>query len=280
MATFTNQASLSYNGQTVNSNIAVGEILDPLTVRKSSLVNTYSIGEDTTYVVSLVNSGNNPLTGITVSDDLGQYVATGTPVTPLTYTADSLQLYSNGVLQPTPAIAQTDPLTVNGLTVPAGGNILLIYEATPNRFASPAINGEIDNTVTVSGGGLAETLTDVATVNAVTGPLLTITKNVSPVPVSEDGTLTYTFNIQNNGNAPATADTGVVLTDTFNPVLTNLTATLNGTPLTAGQYTYTNGTFTTAPGVITVPAATYDQQANGEWRTTPGVSTLVITGTV
>ena len=76
-------------------------------------------------------------------------------------------------------------------------------------------------------------------INAEEQSLLTITKSVSPVPVTENGTLTYTFVIQNLGNTAATEETGVVITDTFNPVLKNLTATFNGTAWTEGaDYTY------------------------------------------
>ena len=37
MATFTNQASLSYTGGTVTSNVTVGEILETVTVTKTAL---------------------------------------------------------------------------------------------------------------------------------------------------------------------------------------------------------------------------------------------------
>ena len=121
-------------------------------------------------------------------------------------------------------------------------------------------------------------------INAEEQSLLTITKSVSPVPVTENGTLTYTIVIQNLGNTAATEETGVVITDTFNPVLKNLTATFNGTAWTEGaDYTYDEitGMFASVAGKITVPAATYTQDTTtGAWGINPGVSTLVISGTV
>lgn len=121
-------------------------------------------------------------------------------------------------------------------------------------------------------------------INAEEQSLLTITKSVSPVPVTENGTLTYTFVIQNLGNTAATEETGVVITDTFKPVLKNLTATFNGTAWTEGaDYTYDEitGMFASVAGKITVPAATYTQDTTtGAWGINPGVSTLVISGTV
>ena len=121
-------------------------------------------------------------------------------------------------------------------------------------------------------------------INAEEQSLLTITKSVSPVPVTENGTLTYTFVIQNLGNTAATEETGVVITDTFNPVLDKLRENLNGTVWKeGGDYTYDEitGMFASVAGKITVPAATYTQDTTtGAWGINPGVSTLVISGTV
>lgn len=104
-------------------------------------------------------------------------------------------------------------------------------------------------------------------------PLLGITKSISPVPVTENGSLTYTFLIQNEGNVPANEATAVIVTDTFNPILSNLTVTFNGSTWTEGEdYTYdkTTGTFATGAGKVTVPAATFTvNETTGEWSSNP-----------
>ncbi|MEI3130006.1 MAG: hypothetical protein V8S89_03925 [Oscillospiraceae bacterium] len=83
---------------------------------------------------------------------------------------------------------------------------------------------------------------------------------------------------------PGDADDAITLRDTFQPILRNLTATLNGETLSIaqGDYTYdeTTGIFATLPGRITVPAATYTQAEDGTWVTTPGTAVLTVTGTV
>ena len=117
---------------------------------------------------------------------------------PLTYVADTVRYYSNGILQTTPAVTAGPPLSVSGISVPAGGNVTIVYEAETNAFAPLLAESEITNTVTVSGGGITP-VTAKETVIAESGPKLTITKSVSPVPVTENGTLTYTFLIQNTG---------------------------------------------------------------------------------
>ncbi len=71
----------------------------------------------------------------------------------------------------------------------------IVYEAETNAFAPLLAESEITNTVTVSGGGITP-VTAKETVIAESGPKLTITKSVSPVPVTENGTLTYTFLIR------------------------------------------------------------------------------------
>ena len=282
MATFTNQATLTYNGSTVVSNVAVGEYRAALDVAKAASGTTYVPGEPVTYVVSLRNTGETALTGFTVTDNLGAYTLTsGTTVYPLSYVAGSVMLYQNGVLQSAPTVTAGPPLVFSGITVPAGGDVVLVYRATPNTYAAPTAGGTLVNTVTVTGTA-TESATATATVTVTAVPNLTVSKSVEPIPVTAGGTLTYTIVIRNYGNTAADATDNISVTDTFDPVLSNLTATLNGTALTAGtDYTYTNGTFTTTPGRITVPAATFTQNpTTGIYTTVPGTATLVITGTV
>ena len=269
MARFTNQAQLRYGNEITNSNIAVGEITEVLSATKTAVRDTYGQNENVTYVISIVNSGT---TAFNTRE-----------LTPLTYIPGTVKYYANGILQATPAVTAGPPLTITGITVPAGGNVTLTYEAEVNSYAPLAAEASITNTATIAGAGVTPVTVN-ETVNAVSGPLLTITKSVSPVPVTENGTLTYTFLIQNLGNTAADAATGVVITDTLNPVLENLTVNFNGTAWAEGtNYTYdtTTGLFTGTAGGITVPAATYTQDpVTGAWGINPGVSTLVISGTV
>lgn len=52
MAIFSNQATLTYNGNTTNSNIAYGEILDVLSAAKTAVEGTYAPGAPVTPGVS------------------------------------------------------------------------------------------------------------------------------------------------------------------------------------------------------------------------------------
>ena len=284
MAQFTNQAQLSYNNATVNSNVAVGEVLDVLSANKIAVTNTYAPDGDITYVISAINTGATPLSGLSVSDNLGAYTFGETTLYPLSYKDGSVRLYINGVLQAAPTVTAGPPLVFSGITLPANSNMVLVYEANATAFAPLGEGDSIINTATVSGGGLSTPLTVSETVTPVAEPMLDITKSISPVPVTENGVVTYTFLIRNNGNAPADAGANVTLSDTFLPVLSGLTVLLDGVALAEGTgYTYavTEGDFATVPGVITVPAATYTQDpVSGVWSVTPGVTTLTVSGTI
>ena len=284
MAIFSNQATLTYNGNSTNSNIAYGEILDVLTAGKTAVEGTYAPGELVTYAVSLRNTGSGTLSGLTLTDDLGGYDFGGNTVYPLTYEDGSVLLFVNGVQQPAPAVTAGPPLVISGMSIPAGGSAVIVYQARANAFADPSADGTIVNTVSVSGDGISAPITASETVTSSSAPLLSITKSISPAQVVDNDRVTYTFLIQNSGNEAVVATDNAVITDVFDPILTDLTVTFNGTPWTQGiQYTYNEATglFETVPSQITVSAATYTQDpVTGAYTVTPGIAMLVVTGTI
>ena len=284
MAIFSNQATLTYNGSSTNSNIAYGEILDVLVATKTAVEGSYTPGALVTYVVTLRNTGNAVLTGLTVTDDLGGYSFNGTTVYPLTYEVGSVAQFTGGVPQAAPAVVAGPPMVISGITLPAGGDVVLVYQARANEYANPAVGGTINNTVTVTGDGLSAPITATETVGVDTAPLLTISKSITPAQVVDNERVTYTFVIQNSGNEAVVATDDAAITDTFNPILTALAVTYDSVAWTEGvQYNYdeTTGVFTTVPGQILVPAATYTQNpVTGAYSATPGIATLVVTGTI
>lgn len=284
MAIFSNQATLTYNGSSTNSNIAYGEILDVLAATKTAIEGSYTTGQLVTYAVTLRNTGTSALTGLTVADDLGGYIFNGTTVYPLTYEDGSAALFANGVPQAAPTVAAGPPLVFSGITVPAGGDVVLVYQARANAYASPTADGSIVNLVTVTGDGLSAPVTATETVTAATAPALTISKSITPAQVVDNERVTYTFVIQNSGNQPVVATDNAAITDTFNPILTALAVTFDGTPWTQGvQYNYNEATgiFATVPSQILVPAATYTQDpVTGAYTVSPGIATLAVTGTI
>lgn len=286
MAQFTNQAQLLYTDAigalVANSNQARGEVLSGLQISKRALQETYWLGETLVYAVTLVNNGSSAISGLSVTDQLGAYVLAGNTVYPLTYVASSVLAFVNGVLQPSPTVATTQPLRVTGLSIPAGGTLMLLYGATVNENAPLSAGSEIVNTVTAD-TFCGDAATASATVAVRESTTLMISKSILPTSILCGDTVTYTFVILNGGNQPATAADAVQVQDLFQPILQNIRVWTDGADWTQpAQYSYdeTTGAFLTVAGQLVVPAATFEQDASGAWSTVPGSITLHVSGTI
>ena len=283
MAVFQNQASLRYSGLTTRSNITTGEIADNSAFTKNAVSQEYTPDGRITYVLSLTNNGTEAMNALVITDNLGAYSVEGQTRYALAYVENSLLFFLNGTPQPagTLTVNAGPPLTVSGLNLPAGANAVLVYEAQVTPYAPLGDAAEITNTAVLTGGEATLTATD--TVPMATEAALTISKSVDPPAVEYNEPVTYTFVLQNTGATAAGAAEEVTVSDVFDPVLTGLAVTLDGQPLTETTgFTYDDatGAFATVPGIITVPAATYAQNADGTWSVTPGAAVLTVTGTI
>lgn len=281
MATFYNQATLSYKGRSITSNIATGELVSTLSLAKTAVTGAYEPGGELVYAVSIINTGANTADGLTLTDDLGAYAFGEETLVPLNYIEGSVKYFIDGALQAAPAVEETSPLTLSGISVPADSNAVILYAVEVNGFASPEQGASIVNTATLTGAGVT-TLTASATVTADSESELDIVKSISPAVVAENGEICYTFFITNSGAAEAGAEDNVVLEDTFAPVLHNISVMLDGEKLSEGTgyaYDEASGVFSTVQGAITVPAAEFSQDPEtGEWCAEPGCATLTVEG--
>lgn len=284
--TITNQASLSYRYGDTNanalSNIATAVVTQPLTAAKTALNPTYRAGDTLTFLLSLTNGGSTPLSNVSVADDLGTYTLGTLTLTPYTILPGArlfLGGADNGTLTPT--------VTPNGATftipsIPAGTNAQILYQVRLTGAAPLAAGTTITNTATVTAPTLTEAVTAAAPVTAAEYADVSVFKTMSPATVTDGGTITYTFDITNRGNAEAT---DIVLTDAFNPVPTAITVTRDGAVLDATEYSFTGGTLTVpaaaATAGITLPAATVAQDpATGAVTLTPSSTRITVTGTL
>lgn len=281
MATFTNVATLSYNGTVVNSNVTTGEIQQTLAATKHSLANTYKQGDTLTYIVNIVNTGNTAFTNLTLTDNLGGYSYGAGTVYPLAYGGD-VRYYINGALQTAPAVTAGPPMTITGINVPANSEVQIVYSAIATAYAPLNIEGSITNSISITGDGITEPIAATETVNAASAPALDIEKSLSPTIVSENGQITYTFTVTNKGNTAVTQADDIVLRDVFNPILKNIGVTYNGTVLSNTLYTYNEatGVFETTAGAIEVPAATFATNTDGTVSVTPGTAVITVTGNI
>lgn len=285
MATFENFATLSYNdGMVATSNTIAGEIRQTLTAAKYSVPRTYSNGSDIAYIISLVNTGSESFDDLTITDNLGQYTYGDDDDTavPLSYNTGSVAYYVNGTQQGAPTVSPESPLTISGISVPAGGNAVIVYSARTNNFAPLGTDASITNTAVISGDGI-DNIPVSTEITYAQGVQLGLRKDLSPMVVDEGGVVTYTFTLQNFGTEEANGS-DIIFSDTFDPVLTNLTAQYEGAAWSQGtNYNYVQGTgvFTSLANQITIPAAQFSQDPlTGEWNVEPGTRTLIITGNI
>lgn len=278
MAIFYNQATLIHNGQITNSNTTSAEIQNALAITKTAIIDEYSENGNLAYLVSITNNRSTAITDATLTDNLGAYEYGGGVLVPLEYVPESLLYFVNGSPE-TGAVASIvgGMLEISGINLPQGSNAQLIYSVRTNGFAPLDAGSQITNTA-----ALGE-LTATASVPVREESELTITKFVNPDSISASGEITYTFIIQNTGNAAAVATDDVRITDTFNPALNITEVVFNGevwSENTNYAYNPQTGEFATENGQITVAAATFTRTENGAVITTPGVSVLTVRGTV
>ena len=279
MAVFYNQASLSYSGGVLSSNRIAGQLTDAASLTKTAVTESYLPGDTVVYALSIVNESAAAITAA-LTDDLGGYTFDGETVYPLAYKADSLVCFVGGVQQEL-TVTPGPPLAVQGISIPAGGSAVLVYETEVTAYAPLGEQAAIVNTATLTGG--ASPITATATVPMAGNPALSIVKTMAPQTVAVGESVTYTFLLQNAGPAAADAAMALSVTDTFDPPLANVAVSLNGAALTpTTDYTYdpASGAFATVAGLITVSAASYAQDETGAWSATPGAAVLTVTGTL
>jgi len=281
----TNQASINYSYGTTTataiSNIATAVLNQPISVDKTSLEERYRADSDMTFIITVLNSGQNALSNVTVQDNLGTFTLGTAEVTPYTFAPDALLFIngvSNGVIQPVQAAGS---LTFTIPVLPAGASALIVYRAAVNGFAPLTPGAQITNTVSVTADGLNESVSDSRTVEAASYADVAILKSMSPDNITDGGQIVYTFEITNRGNAPAE---NIVLRDAFNPAPTAITVAVNGEVVPASSYTYTDGVLTLPNGTGTpliLPAAQIvTDPATGAVSVTPSALTVTVTGTL
>lgn len=285
--TILNQATVTFNYDSqageATSNIATATLLDVLTIDKNAIQGAYQRNQILTYSISIENTSAAAMTNVTAVDDLGTYTIPGpVSVTPLTYIGPAA-LYVNGVFSANiTATTGAHNVTFAVGTIAVGDTVTIVYTVQVNEYALLAVGSTITNTATVNADGLAAPLTTAFTLPVADFAEIVITKDMSPDPVIDGETLTYTFLIYNYGNTIAT---DLILTDTFDPApATPLVVRRDGVVVDPANYTYAAGTLTLPTGgvyTITVAAATYAQDpVTGIVTVTPGLTTITVAGTI
>ncbi len=178
-----------------------------LSISKTDSPDPVPAGGNLTYTLNFQNTGNTSATSVVIADTLP---------------ANTTFVSASGGGTPDPG----GIVHWNLGTVPAGsaGVLQLVVRVTsPLPTGALITNGaySIDSaeTAPVSGPPVTTTVTS--------SPVLSISKTDSPDPVPTGGTITYTLNFQNTGNANATS---VVVSDTVPANTAFVSATGGGSP--------------------------------------------------
>ncbi|MEV6984399.1 fibronectin type III domain-containing protein [Sphaerisporangium sp. NPDC051017] len=222
---------------------SVPVLIPALTITKNASATLTVPGAVVGYTISLVNTGQTPYTGISLTD-------------PLPGVLDDA-VYDGDAAATTGAVAYTSPdLTWTG-DVPVGGTVTITYSVTV-RDPDPG-SKVMANTVTSAAPGstcspTAHAAACTTTVGVLT-PALTIAKTADAATTTPGGTVHYTITVTNTGQTPYPAAT---VTDSLAWVLDD--ATYGGdAAATTGTVTFTSPhlTWTGALGLGAAATVTY-----------------------
>lgn len=276
-----NAATLTYNsGENTGSaasNVVSTSLLDSysITAAKFTANDSFRPGENITYLVTVTNTGTQPVFAVQITDNLG-----GGIDAPLAFVQNSaLVIEDGGVIQVVPV--SVDPLTITlADELLSGESITVVYVAQVNSVVTAGVE-MITNTVEATArqgsatGEVVQAEPTSVTIEREEFAQVGITKAVDKAVIASGDTLTYTFTIENSGNIEAT---NVVITDTLPEefTITAIRSETNGVVTVYDPTDYTVGAdntlvLPTGNIAITVPPRT----AAGN-----GVTTITVEGTV
>lgn len=282
---FSNQASLTYVNGSVASNAVSGEVVSPLTVRKSASVSAYTRDGSFGYTVTVTNTSQTAYTGLTLTDDLGSFNFNGFPRFPVSYVDGTATLDYYLRAEVVPGVLTVTPAGGGlrfGFDMPASAVAVISFEVSPTVFAPLEAGARIVNTATLDGGAPLLPVSDSFTLPVAERAEPVISK-CSEGTATEGRSFTFELTVSNYGNAPLTAGDFATVSDLLDPPLTDITVDGNGVPWTPGnQYEYSDSLnyFRTAYGAVELPAAEFTRDDFGRQLVTPSSFVITITGTV
>lgn len=204
------KGSTYYNSATNTAQVTVTNAAASLT-KTTSAVAGMNPGDSTTYTLSYQNTGTVTLTNVVITDSLVQGLSN-------TVTVNNGGTYNSST--------RTITWNIGSVSAGANGSVSAVVKVTnPYSGTNP-----LSNYGKLTASELVNAVTSNTVQNTVLGPVLTLSKSVSPTSSYPGNNVTFTILYGNNGTGPAHS---VVLRDT---VPTNLK--------------YVNGSASTTPSSI------------------------------
>ncbi|MDF1485596.1 IPTL-CTERM sorting domain-containing protein [Ramlibacter sp. H39-3-26] len=167
------------------------------TVAKSFSLTTVTAGQTTQLIVTVSNpDAAVALTGVTLPDNLPPGLAVANP-------ANTSTTCTGGVVAALPGAAK---VTLNGATVPAGGNCefrVAVVASEPGAFTNTIGAGAIQSDQGLTNGNPAD-----ATLTVLTAP--TVQKAFAPAQIASGGISTLTITLGNANTTPVTLTAALV----------------------------------------------------------------------
>lgn len=282
MATILNNAAtLTYNSGdntgSAASNVVSTSLLDSysITAEKFTANDSFRPGENITYLVTVTNTGTQPVFAVQVTDDLG-----GGADTPLSYLQGSALIIDDGV------VTQVVPTSVSPLVIAlpdalqSGESITVLYVAQVSAAIADDVQS-VTNTAQATArqgsaaGEVVESEPSSVTIDREDFAQIDIIKAVDKAVVASGDTLTYTFTIENSGNIEAT---NVVITDTLPEefTITAVRSETNGVVTVYDPSDYTVG----ADNTLVLPTGTATITVPPRTEAGNGITTVTVEGTV
>lgn len=270
-----NQAIITYQSgqkkQTALSNVTKARKEKPFQVSKQALEEHYDSQDKITYLLFTTNKTPQMLEKITIQDDLGKQ---NNSHAPLTYLANA-QLYVEGHrVHDLSVETKKDEVAFTITHLAPHATAIVIYQAAINQYAPLAQNSQITTRSVWSSEDHSDALICTHTLQARPQAHLSITKTMSPNPVTSGQELTCVFQLANSGNIPAEV---LTFEDHFDPAPEHLHIYIEGTPLNPEDYDYQQGKLLIHKKII-VPPAQYEQDSEGERTLLPGLVHLTVSG--
>ena len=276
-----NSATLTYNSGensgSAASNVVSTSLLDSysITAQKFTANDSWRPGENITYLVTVKNTGTQPVFAVQITDNLG-----GGTDAPLNYVLNSaLVIDEDGVTQIVPTAVS--PLTiVLPDALQSSESVTVLYVAQVDSVIADDVQS-ITNTVAATArqgsaaGEIVEAEPVSVTIDREDFAQIDVTKAVDKAVIASGDTLTYTFTIENSGNIEAT---NVVITDTLPAgfAITEISSETNAvvTVYDATDYTIdADNTLTLPVGGVTITVPPRTDAGNG-------VTTVTVKGIV
>lgn len=292
--TISNTATLTFeygstNGSKIgyaSSNVASTSFYEAISVSKTSLGDSYYLGENLTYIITIKNNSSSEVTGLKIKDNLGEYNSdeynSGLKFIPLEYIGPSY-IYLNGIFTKEISPTIKDGKLIFKIENLSSGAILnIMYKVSVNDKAPLEIGSKIKNTLQVFSDSIVNPIESSSFIKVSEKASVKIIKHMCPGTIVRGENISYFITLYNYGNKEAV---NVVLNDVFSPIPKITDVTIDDNLVPFSDYSYNDGVFVLpaygSEFSLKIPPASFSQNnITGVVSINPGTKNIILSGIV